>query len=564
MKIRRTLLACIACMILTMSAMTVGAAGTSSVSISTETPAVGDTFTVTATATESGNMTVKFNENVLSVVNCNVSGYRTSAGEVDFSGKQGTITFKANAAGQSAIALSSSNASSSSMVVNVGSAASNPSSAGASEDFDINGKKYTVSEKFTAEEIPGGYNQVQLQINGKTLKGVSNGAMTLVYLKPVDNVAGQGTFYIYDAATNSVKEYFFLGRPDYYVIPGKPSELLSDQLKSGTLEVDGRQVEIYSLDGVDGFVYVYGTSSTNVTGWFQYDTTEKTVQRVNEALFNNNSSSNASENEESLLDKVKAINIRYIIAGVIFLAIIIIAVIINIVLKKKDDKADLIDGDEEVPVEEDDTESDLEPLDKQSKKEEKKRRKEEKKREKEERKAAKKEERRRRKEEYFDDEEEDIYDEYDDFDIDKSIDELTVSDEPKVAKETEKEAEKEIAKPDDKQAEAETLKTEDVPEKSKAKTEKPEVETEVKKDIPEKTNNQSEDNSDDFAFWEDEKDIKKELKKRKKESKKKKNVFGDDELELQEETNSRIDKSNDLKKSDAKSGGSDIIDFNDF
>ncbi|MBQ9391440.1 MAG: hypothetical protein IJU02_04555, partial [Lachnospiraceae bacterium] len=414
-------------------------------------------------------------------------------------------------------------------------------------------------------EIPGGYNQVQLQINGKTLKGVSNGAMTLVYLKPVDNVAGQGTFYIYDAATNSVKEYFFLGKPDYYVIPATPSDKPSDSLKGGTIDVDGRQVEVYSLDGVDGFVYVYGTSSTNVTGWFQYDTTEKTVQRVNEALFNNNSSSNASENEESLLDKVKAINIRYIIAGVIFLAIIIIAVIINIVLKKKDDKADLIDGDEEVPVEEDDTESDLEPLDKQSKKEEKKRRKEEKKREKEERKAAKKEERRRRKEEYFDDEEEDIYDEYDDFDIDKSIDELTVSDEPKVAKETEKD----IEKTDNKVTETEVETAKDVPEKPEVKTakdvsEKPEVQTEIKKDIPEKTNNQSEDNSDDFAFWEDEKDIKKELKKRKKESKKKKNVFGDDELELQEETNSRIDKSNDLKKSDAKLGGSDIIDFNDF
>ncbi len=550
------LIATISCLVFLMSSLTVLAAGTSSVSVSTNSPGVGDTFTVTATATESGKMSVKYNQDVLSVVNCDVSGYSQSAGEVDFSGKRGTITFKANAAGNSAISVSSDKASGSSMVITVGGAAAGA----ASEDFEYNGVKYTVSEKFAAEEVPGGFAVTEIAINGKNLKGVSNGQMTLVYLKPVDNVAGQGTFYIYDAATNSVKEYFFLGRPDYYVIPGKPSELLSDQLKSGTLDVDGRQVEIYSLDGVEGFVYVYGTSSTNVTGWFQYDTTEKTVQRVNEAFFNNNSSSNASENEESLLDKVKAINIRYIIAGVIFLAIVIIAVIINIVLKKKDDKADLIDGDEEVPVEEDDTESDLEPLDKQSKKEEKKRRREEKKREKEERKAAKKEERRRRKEEYFDDEEEDIYDEYDDFDIDKSIDDLTVSDEPKVAKE----AEKEIVKLDDKQAESETLKTEDVPEKSEAKTEKPKAKTEKTEDIPEKTNNQLEDNSDDFAFWEDEKDIKKELKKRKKESKKKKNVFGDDELDLHDEINSRIDKSNDLKKSDAKSGGSDIIDFNDF
>lgn len=537
------LIATISCLVFLMSSLTVLAAGTSSVSVSTNSPGVGDTFTVTATATESGKMSVKYNQDVLSVVNCDVSGYSQSAGEVDFSGKRGTITFKANAAGNSAISVSSDKASGSSMVITVGGAAAGA----ASEDFEYNGVKYTVSEKFTAEEIPGGYNQVQLQINGKTLKGVSNGAMTLVYLKPVDNVAGQGTFYIYDAATNSVKEYFFLGKPDYYVIPSNPPELISDKLQAGKIDVDGRQVDIYLLDGVNDFAYVYGTSSTNVTGWFQFDKTEKTVQRANEVLFKTNTVGSESENESGLLDKIKAINLRYIIAGIVFVVIVVVVIIINIILKKRDDKADLIDGDEEEPVDE------FEDLDKESKKEAKRRLKEEKKREKEERKAAKKEERRRRKEEYFDDEEEDIYDEYDDFDIDKSIDDLTVSDEPKVAKETEKD----IEKTDNKANETEVETAKDV-------SEKPEVETEIKKDIPEKTNNQSEDNSDDFAFWEDEKDIKKELKKRKKESKKKKNVFGDDELELQEETNSRIDKSNDLKKSDAKSGGSDIIDFNDF
>ncbi len=546
MKIRRTLLAFIACMILTMSAMTVGAAGTSSVAISTENPAVGDTFTVTATATESGNMTVKFNENVLSVVNCNVSGYRTSAGEVDFSGKQGTITFKANAAGQSAIALSSSNASSSSMVVNVGSAASNPSSAGASEDFDINGKKYTVSERFTAEEIPGGYNQVQLQINGKSLKGISNGQTTMVYLKPVDNVAGSGAFYIYDQASNTVKDNFYLGKPDYYVIPATPSDKPSDSLKGGTIDVDGRQVEVYSLDGVEGFVYVYGTSSTNVTGWFQYDTTEKTVQRANEALFKTNTTSSEPENGSGLLDKIKAINIRYIIAAIIFVIIVVVAVIINVVLKKRDEKADLIDGDEEEP------EDSFDDLDKESKKEAKRRLKEEKKREKEERKAAKKEEKRRRKEELYDEDDEDIYDEYDDFDIDKSIDNLKAEDEPVSQKESEPQNNL-----DDK-----GKKNSDVVEELQAK-EEPKVKEDSKvKEEPEIKQEPKED--DEFAFWEDEKDIKKELKKRKKESRKKKNVFGDDELDLNEELNSKMHKANDFKKTDNKSGGSDIIDFNDF
>ncbi len=542
------LIATITCLVMMMSSFTVMAAGTSSVSVSTNSPGVGDTFTVTATATESGKMSVKYNKDVLSVVNCDVSGYSQSAGEVDFTGKRGTITFKANAAGNSAIAVSSDKASGSSMVISVGGAAAGT----ATEDFEYNGVKYTVSERFSAEEVPGGFAVTELAINGKTLKGVSNGAMTLVYLKPVDNVAGQGTFYIYDSATNSVKEYFFLGKPDYYVIPATPSDKPSDSLKGGTIDVDGRQVEVYSLDGVDGFVYVYGTSSTNVTGWFQYDTTEKTVQRANEALFKTNTTSNEPENGSGLLDKIKAINIRYIIAAIIFVIIVVVAVIINIVLKKRDEKADLIDGDEEEP------EDSFDDLDKESKKEAKRRLKEEKKREKEERKAAKKEEKRRRKEELYDEDDEDIYDEYDDFDIDKSIDNLKAEDEPV----SQKESEPQNNLDDKGKKNSDVVEELQAKEESKVK-EEPKVKEDSKvKEEPEIKQEPKED--DEFAFWEDEKDIKKELKKRKKESRKKKNVFGDDELDLNEELNSKMHKANDFKKTDNKSGGSDIIDFNDF
>ncbi len=535
MRIKSRIIAVVACLILTMSPLTALAAGTSSVAISTENPAVGDTFTVTATATESGNMTVKYNENVLSVVNCNVSGYRSSAGEVDFTGKQGTITFKANAAGQSAIAVSSSNASSSSMVVNVG-ATNTAAPAGASEDFDINGKKYTVSERFSPEEIPGGYSQVQLTINGKSLKGISNGQTTMVYLKPVDNVGGPGTFYVYDPTTNSIKDNFYLGRPDYYVVPGEPSEMISEKLTKSTIDVDGRQVEVYTMQGVEGFVYVYGTSSTNVTGWFQYDVSEKTVQRVNESLLTVGSTNAKTDSEPGILDTLKSINMRYIIAAIIFVVIVVVAIIINIVLKKRDDKADLIDGDEvdeETEGKDNIIEAGIE--DELDPKEQKRLLKEQKKREKEERKAAKKEAKRRKKDDLFDeyiDEptiEDEIQEEFGDFDIDKSIDDLKVDKLPKV---------EDVIREDTKDDDIDVSPREN----------KPQLQEEVVED-------------EGAAFWEDEKDIKKAQKKAKKESKKKKNVFGDEELDLSEELHAKPDKK---KNSKPNGSGSDIIDFNDL
>lgn len=351
----------------------VTAAGTSALSVSTSNPMQGDTFTVTATATESGSMTVKYNSSVLSVVSCDAPGFTQSNGEVNFTGTRGTITFKADNAGGSAVSVSSTNASASSLVVTVGA-----SNAAASEDFTINGVKYTVSEKYSQEEIPQSFTETRFNINGKNLKGLTNGSMNLIYLKPVDNVTGLGKFYIYDDATHGVVDYFFLGKPDYYVIPSAPSELINDALRKGQITYEQQTVDVYTLQGIDDFVYVYGTCSDGTTGWFEYDVKLNTVQRINEAIFNALPANDKLSDGKSLIDMIKSVNVRYLVAAAIFVAIIVIAIIINVILKKRDDKANLIDGDE-----------DYIPDDKKKAKEEKKKAKEERKLAKEEKKKEK-------------------------------------------------------------------------------------------------------------------------------------------------------------------------------
>ncbi|MCR4610786.1 MAG: hypothetical protein K5644_02695 [Lachnospiraceae bacterium] len=595
------------CAIMLMMPFGVLAAGTTALSVSNNNPAQGDTFTVTATATESGSMVVKYNSSVLSVAGCDAAGFTQSDGVVNFNGTRGTITFKANNAGGSAISVSSSNASSSSIVVTVGAPA-----AAASEDFTLDGVKYTVSEKFSQEEIPEGFTQTQFQIAGKDLKGVTNGTMYLVYLKPVDNVAGQGKFYIYDQVTHQVSDYFFLGRPDYYLIPSEPSELINEALRKGQITVENQTVEVYTLQGIEDFVYVYGKCSDGSTGWFEYDVAGNTVQRINEAIFNNVSSSSASGvDAAALLDKVKSINIRYIIAGIIFVAIVIVVIIINIVLKKKDDKADLIDGSEDY----------VDVNDKNLSKEEKKRAKaeakaaakaakEEEKQAKADEKAAKKEARRRKKEGLIDEEEylNEIYDEYDDFDIDRGgeaanaakgagsvagSEALTKDDDDNsgfeevgvvslsdvLAKEADDDAASDKSKvseaADDDAASNKSKVSEatddDVASNKSKVTEEPEdiEKTKVidiskelgKMEAEPKEEKVEEDDDSDIAFWEDKKSTEKALKKRQKEEKKK-NIFGDDELDLTKET----PKVKNRKKS-SKSGSSsnsDIIDFNDL
>lgn len=333
--------------IVLMSSMTVFAEGTSSVSISSNNPTVGETFSSTVTCTESGTVTVKYNTAVLSVVNCNVSGYQAKGDSVVFQGKTGTITFKANAEGKSSISVSSDKCSGCSTNISVGSGS--PQVANLEGDFVVNNQKMVISEKFSQNEILNGFNVIQKDIHGHSYKVLSNNSMILVYLKNIDNLDGSGAFYIYDESSDSVSELKYVGNPTYYLIIKEPTKLLSDKLKQSTIEVDGKSISVYKLDGVDEFVYLYGVGFRGIEQWFQYDTVDKTVQRVNMAAISSiaNDDSDANKDEgNAILNFIKELDKRYLIGFAIFVAIVVIVIIINIIIKKRDNKADAIDGDE--------------------------------------------------------------------------------------------------------------------------------------------------------------------------------------------------------------------------
>ena len=84
------------------------AQGTTSISVSKSSAAVGDSITVSVTSTESGTITVKYTASMLSVSSCNVSGYTSEGNSVSFSGISGDIVFKATAEGTASIIVSSS------------------------------------------------------------------------------------------------------------------------------------------------------------------------------------------------------------------------------------------------------------------------------------------------------------------------------------------------------------------------------------------------------------------------------------------------------------------------
>ncbi len=356
------------------------AAGTTSIAVSKSSLEVGGSVNVTVQASESATMNVKYNSGVLTFASCDASGYTTSGNVVTFTGSNATIKFNAAAEGKSAIVVSSDTVSGSSTPITVSAASadnnttSNDTAANSNTtgQFTVDGVPYVVSERYASSEIPAGFNKTKLSIAGGTYNELSNGTMTLVYLKPASNTRGSGTFYIYNESDNSVAPFTMIGTMEHYVILLTPDSKFMDRLQEATCTIDEKEISMYQIqDGTaTDFYYAYGVNQNGTQGWFQYDVTDGSIQRVNTDMVTVENAEDeetpAADAATSSGDKEKLKQYRLMIAGLIFLLVAFLIVIINLKLSSKkieeDDNEDtdrsLEEGERAITLEEATAESD--------------------------------------------------------------------------------------------------------------------------------------------------------------------------------------------------------------
>lgn len=382
--------------------------GTTSIALSGSSTTVGNKVTVTISGTDSSKLSLRYNNNVFKLVNCSVSGYTTDANVVSFSGKSGQVTFEAVEPGSGDLVVSSDVLSGSSASVTVSPAASEaPAEPEASEepkestdtkaaesekpkeeksdkskkdkskkksnaaegdgDYVVDGVTYVLSERFTDREIPKGYSRTQLKIHGGTYRELTNGDLTLVYLKPADKIEGSGEFYIYDAESDSVYPYTLLGSSDYYVIVSDPDESETESFIETSLTADDEDYTAYRIGDEEGdFYYIYGTDSKGNTGWFSYDSATGSVQRFNESLLNSSpqadeeaddtvsskkkkKSKDVSGEIKEMLESMKTS--RNLIALGVFVLVVVFILLLDVLLFRRkrydDDDDDYYDDDED-------------------------------------------------------------------------------------------------------------------------------------------------------------------------------------------------------------------------
>lgn len=337
------------------------AEGTTTIHMSSANVSVGDTLSVTVTASESGKISLRYNDQVLKFSGSSAS-YTTDGNTITFEGTTATLEFTGLSQGSSGLIVSSPTITGSSASVQVSGTAAEttePSSQDttnqaqtAEGQFEIDGVPYVVSERYAENMIPTGFSRTGVKIDGYTYKELSNGTITLLYLKRADNIAGDGSFYQYDEASHTVTPFAMLGTADQYVVLATPQSLLRDSFTETTLTVGEQTVTAYK-DGDEGdFYFVYGTNQDGVEGWFQYDKTDESIQRVNEQLLAQDTSDVAEEgNAVTLSGRDEYLGKwqkqRYLVAILLFVIVVLAVVIINLLLSRRqrmdDDWADTDD-----------------------------------------------------------------------------------------------------------------------------------------------------------------------------------------------------------------------------
>ncbi len=237
-------------------------------------------------------------------------------------------------------------------------------------DFTVDGTDYVVSERYTEDEMPAGFERETIKINDRTYSEPTNDKMTLLYLKPAADTSGSGEFYIYDKDSSSVEKFYFLGTAKNYVIPLSGDSSAFPRLIETTITVDDVEIPVYQLEeSTNDFYYVYGVDSENEEEWYTYRESTGQVARADTyALFLTSRAleDEAAEDEEasdtedkpSPLSKLSGENTRNILVVVVIVVAIIIIFLINLhVFRRSDDDDDIWaepdDDDDEVEEEED-------------------------------------------------------------------------------------------------------------------------------------------------------------------------------------------------------------------
>lgn len=201
---------------------------------------------------------------------------------------------------------------------------------------------YTVSEDFTAEQIPADFTEAQVTYQGAEYRGAAfnNGNLSLLYMT---DAAGNAGFYVVNGTDGSVCPYIRIDNGDNYLILMTPSAVSSFVPGETIMPIqvgDSTFEDAYATD-TENIYTVYGMTNDGQEGWYNYNTSDGTFSE-----YQYSDSSEEDTDTTYLQNALNDLNDKYtarkdrdlkIIAGLIVVIVILIFVIINLLLRGRRD-----------------------------------------------------------------------------------------------------------------------------------------------------------------------------------------------------------------------------------
>ena len=251
----------------------------------------------------------------------------------------------------------------------------------AGETVTVSGTPYQIADDFTAEDIPADFAEGTINYHGTDYKGVSfeKGALGLLWMKTADAADAGGGFFVYDGTRDTCYPFVKLSHGEKYVIAllapvdfTMPENYVQTELAVGDAgTITAYQTAQEETELVSDFYMFYAASSDGTEGWYQYDGLEGTYQRANAVGVQQDEEAADDTDITYLQEEYDALSQRYteekafsrnVMAVLVFILAVLVIVIINLLIHRfrkgnnddfsEDDFADDEEADRAPEVEE--------------------------------------------------------------------------------------------------------------------------------------------------------------------------------------------------------------------
>ena len=170
---------------------------------------------------------------------------------------------------------------------------------------DVDGVSYTLTDEFADADIPNGYARAQRTIEGVERQVVENetGMVCLVYMIDAE---GSGEFFLYNEENNSYSPYAEIAISDVasIIVLNDTSQVsLPAQYKEAKLSLNEKEFPVWQDTENEGLYILHAMNNEGEAGYYQYDATEGTYQKM-EFDVEENAAEESAVTTSSIVDKV--------------------------------------------------------------------------------------------------------------------------------------------------------------------------------------------------------------------------------------------------------------------